>query len=59
MARIRFNRLELKIPLPVIVGVGGLLIWFATHWVNDLFSTPWLLIAALMVVSGVIDVAGV
>ena len=59
MPRIRFNRLELKILPPVIVGVGGLLNWFATHWVNDLFSPPWLLIAALMVVSGVIGVAGV
>ena len=59
MPRIRFNRLELKIPPPVIVGIGGLLNWFATHWVNDLFSPPWLLIAALMVVSGVIGVAGV
>ena len=59
MPRIRFNRLELKILPPVIVGVGGLLNWFATHWVNDLFSPPWLLIATLMVVSGVIGVAGV
>ena len=59
MPRIRFNCLELKILPPVIVGVGGLLNWFATHWVNDLFSPPWLLIATLMVVSGVIGVAGV
>ena len=59
MPRIRFNRLELKIPPPVIVGVGGLLNWFATHWATDLFSPPWLLIAALIVVSGVFGVAGV
>ena len=59
MQRIRFNRLELKIPPPVIVGVGGLLNWFATHWATDLFSPPWLLIAALIVVSGVFGVAGV
>jgi protein-S-isoprenylcysteine O-methyltransferase Ste14 len=59
MPRIRFNRLELKIPPPVIVGVGGLLNWFATLWANDLFSPPWLLIAALIVVSGVFGVAGV
>ncbi|MEL0223958.1 MAG: isoprenylcysteine carboxylmethyltransferase family protein [Gammaproteobacteria bacterium] len=59
MPRIRFNRLELKIPPPVIVGFGGLLNWFATHWATDLFSPPWLLIAALIVVSGVFGVAGV
>ena len=59
MPRIRFNRLELKIPPPVIVGVGGLLNWFATHWATDLFSPPWLLIAALIVVSGVFGVAAV
>ena len=59
MPRIRCNRLELKIPPPVIVGVGGLLNWFATHWATDLFSPPWLLIAALIVVSGVFGVAGV
>ena len=59
MPRIRFNRLELTIPPPVIVGVGGLLNWFATHWATDLFSPPWLLIAALIVVSGVFGVAGV
>ena len=59
MPRIRFNRLELKIPPPVIVGVGGLLNWFATHWATDLFSPPWLLIAALIIVSGVFGVAGV
>ncbi|MEL0321647.1 MAG: isoprenylcysteine carboxylmethyltransferase family protein [Gammaproteobacteria bacterium] len=59
MPRIRFNRLELKIPPPVIVGVGGLLNWFATPWADDLFSPPWLLIAALIVVSGVFGVAGV
>lgn len=59
MPRIRFNRLELKIPPPVIVGAGGLLNWFATPWATDLFSPPWLLIAALIFVSGVFGVAGV
>jgi len=59
MPRIRFNRLELKIPPPVIVCVGGLLNWFATPWADDLFSPPWLLIAALIIVSGVFGVAGV
>ena len=59
MPRIRFNRLELRIPPPVIVCVGGLLNWFATPWADDLFSPPWLLIAALIIVSGVFGVAGV
>ena len=59
MPRIRFNRLELKIPPPVVVGVGGLLNWFATPWADEIFSPPWLLIAALVVVSGVFGVAGV
>ena len=59
MSRIAFTRLELKIPPPVIVGVGGLLNWFAARWADDLFSAPWLLIGALLVVSGIVGSAGV
>jgi protein-S-isoprenylcysteine O-methyltransferase Ste14 len=59
MSRIRFNLLELKIPPPVVVFVGGLLNWFATRWTDSLFSPPWLVIGALIVVAGVVGVAGV
>jgi protein-S-isoprenylcysteine O-methyltransferase Ste14 len=59
MSRTRFNRLELKIPPPVIVCLGGLLNWFGTRWTDNLFSPPWLLIGALIIVSGVFGVAGV
>ena len=59
MSRIRFNRLELKIPPPVVVFVGGLLNWFATRWTDSLFSPPELVIGALIVVAGVVGVAGV
>ena len=59
MSRIRFNRLELKIPPPVVIFVGGLLNWFATRWTDSLFSPPWLVIGALIVVAGVVGVAGV
>ena len=59
MPRIRFNRLELKIPPPVVVFVGGLLNWFATRWTDSLFSPPELVIGALIVVAGVVGVAGV
>mgnify|MGYP000046828607 FL=1 len=59
MSRIRFDRLELKIPPPVVIFVGGLLNWFATRWTDSLFSPPWLVIGALIVVAGVVGVAGV
>ena len=59
MSQSAFTRLELKIPPPVIVAFGGLLNWFATRWANDLFSPPWLVISALILVSGAFGVAGV
>ena len=59
MSQTAFTRLELKIPPPVIVGVGGLLNWFATRWADDLFSAPWLLIGALVIVSSVVGLGGV
>jgi protein-S-isoprenylcysteine O-methyltransferase Ste14 len=59
MSRIRFNRLELKIPPPVVVFVGGLLNWSATRWTDSLFSPPWLVIGVLVVVAGVVGVTGV
>jgi protein-S-isoprenylcysteine O-methyltransferase Ste14 len=59
MSQTAFTRLELKIPPPVVVGVGGLLNWFATRWADDLFAAPCLLIGALVTVSGVVGSAGV
>ena len=58
MSQTLLTRLELKIPPPAVICVGGFLNWLTAHWLGELFSAPWLLIGSLFAVSAIFGVGG-
>ncbi len=59
MSQTLLTRLELKIPPPAVIFIGGLLNWLTAYWTGELFSAPWVLIGFLVVVSAIFGVGGV